>query len=61
MSKQADVVLVPHGGAGVHHPSDILGAIEYAAAGKKKKVEGFFEYKTRLEKRIFEEGFKVGE
>jgi 2-oxoglutarate ferredoxin oxidoreductase subunit alpha len=57
---KANVVLVPHGGAGVHHPNDILSAIEYAA-GEKKKIEGFVEQKTRLEKSVFEEGYVVKE
>jgi 2-oxoglutarate ferredoxin oxidoreductase subunit alpha len=57
---KANVVLVPHGGAGVHHPDDILSAIEYAA-GEKKKVEGIVEQKTMLEKSVFEEGSMVKE
>lgn len=57
---KANVVLVPHGGAGVHHPDDIQNAIEYAA-GEKKKVERIVEQKTRLEKSVFEEGYLVKE
>jgi 2-oxoglutarate ferredoxin oxidoreductase subunit alpha len=57
---QANVVLVPHGGSGVQHPSDILGAIE-SAAREKKKVEGIIEHKTRLEKLVFEKGVKLKE
>jgi len=52
---KANVVLVPHGGAGVHHPDDILKAIEYAA-GEKKKIEGIVEQKTKLEMSVFKEG-----
>jgi 2-oxoglutarate ferredoxin oxidoreductase subunit alpha len=57
---KANVVLVPHGGAGVHHPEDILGAIEYAA-GEKNIVEGIVEQKTRLERLVFKEGNVVEE
>jgi 2-oxoglutarate ferredoxin oxidoreductase subunit alpha len=57
---EANVVLVPHGGAAVHHPEDICGAIEYAAK-EKKKLDGLFEYKTKLEKLVFEEGVKLAE
>jgi 2-oxoglutarate ferredoxin oxidoreductase subunit alpha len=52
---KANVVLVPHGGAGVHHPDDILNAIEYAA-GEKKSIEGIVEQKTKLEVSVFGEG-----
>jgi 2-oxoglutarate ferredoxin oxidoreductase subunit alpha len=54
---RANVVLVPHGGAGVHNPNDIADAIEMAAK-EKKKIEGLIEFKTRLEKSVFEGGFK---
>ncbi len=57
---QANVVLVPHGGAGVHNPNDISDAIEYAAK-EEKKLEGVVEYKTRLEKLVFEGGYKLKE
>jgi 2-oxoglutarate ferredoxin oxidoreductase subunit alpha len=57
---KANVVLVPHGGGDVHHPDDILSAIEYAA-GEEKKIEGIVEQKTRLEKSVFEEGYLVKE
>lgn len=52
---EANIVLVPHGGGGVHNPDDIFHAIEYA--GKEKKgIEGIIEYKTELERVVFEEG-----
>ncbi len=57
---QANVVLVPHGGAGVHNPNDISDAIEYAAK-EAKKIEGVVEYKTRLERLVFEGGYKLKE
>ena len=57
---KANVVLVPHGGAGVHHPDDILSAIEYAAR-EEKKIEGFVEQKTRLEESVFKKGYIVKE
>ena len=57
---KANVVLVGHGGADVHHPNDILQAIEYAAR-ENKKVKGIVEQKTRLEKLVFEEGFVASE
>ena len=57
---KANVVLVPHGGAGVHNPDDILGAIEYAVK-QEGKIEGVVEYKTKLEKSIFEGGYKLKE
>lgn len=57
---QANVVLVPHGGAGVHNPNDIADAIEYAVK-ENKKIEGIVEYKTRLEKLVFEGGYKLKE
>ena len=56
----ANVTLVPHGGAGVHNPYDIADAIELAAKDTKK-VEGVVEFKTRLEKSVFEGGFKLKE
>jgi len=52
---EANIVLVPHGGGGVHSPDDIFHAIEYA--GKEKtRIEGIIEYKTELERVVFEEG-----
>ncbi len=54
---KANVILVPHGGAGVHRPEDIAEAIEYAVK-EDKKIEEVIEYKTRLEKLVFEKGFK---
>ncbi len=56
----ANVVLVPHGGAGVHNPNDIADAIENAAK-EDKKIEGVVEFRTRLEKLVFEGGFKLKE
>jgi 2-oxoglutarate ferredoxin oxidoreductase subunit alpha len=56
----ANVVLVPHGGAGVHNPADIADAIEYALK-QEKKIEGVVEFKTRLEKKVFEGGLKLKE
>lgn len=49
----ANVVLVPHGGASVHNPNDILKAIKQVAK-EKKRYEGVVEFKTELEKLIFE-------
>lgn len=57
---KANVVLVPHGGAGVHNPDDICDAI-VSAAKEKKKIEGIVEYKTKLEKFVFEGGYKLKE
>ncbi len=57
---EANVILVPHGGAGVHNPDDICSAIEYASK-EKKKIEGIIEYKTKLERLVFEEGYQVHE
>lgn len=57
---EANVVLVPHGGGGVHNPDDMFEAIEYASK-EKKTIEGTIEYKTRLEKSVFEEGGKLQE
>ncbi|MFC1725301.1 2-oxoacid:acceptor oxidoreductase subunit alpha [candidate division KSB1 bacterium] len=54
---KANVVLVPHGGAGVHHPEDIFNAI-VTAAKEKRKVEGIIEHITKLEKLIFKGGPK---
>jgi 2-oxoglutarate ferredoxin oxidoreductase subunit alpha len=56
----ANVILVPHGGASVHNPDDIFHAIEYAAK-EKKKIEGIVEHKTTLQRLIFEEGYKLHE
>jgi len=52
---EANIVLVPHGGGGVHNPDDIFHAIEYAGKAKKG-IEGIIEYKTELERVVFEEG-----
>ncbi len=49
---RTNVVLVPHGGAGVHRPDDIAEAIEYAAR-TNQKIENVIEYKTRLEQMVF--------
>ena len=49
---KANVILVPHGGAGVHNPDDIFGAIKQVVR-EKKKYEGVVEYKTALEHLIF--------
>ena len=57
---KANVVLVPHGGAGVHNPDDIADAIEFAAK-EKKKIEGVVEFKTRLEKLVFGKDYKLKE
>jgi 2-oxoglutarate ferredoxin oxidoreductase subunit alpha len=57
---KANVVLVPHGGAGVHNPEDICDAIVYAH-GETKKLEGVHEFKTRLEGMVFEGGLKLKE
>jgi 2-oxoglutarate ferredoxin oxidoreductase subunit alpha len=57
---KANVVLVPHGGAGVHNPDDICDAIEFAVRAEKK-FENVHEFKTRLEKSVFEGGIKLTE
>lgn len=57
---QSNVVLVPHGGAGVHNPVDIADAIEYAVKSEKQ-IEGVVEFKTRLEKLVFGGGYKLKE
>lgn len=57
---KANVVLVPHAGAGVHNPVDIADAIEYAAK-TEKTIDGVVAFKTRLEKLVFEGGFKLKE
>ncbi|MCD6166200.1 2-oxoacid:acceptor oxidoreductase subunit alpha [candidate division KSB1 bacterium] len=49
---KANVVLVPHGGAGVHNPDDIFEAIKQVAKNKEK-YEGVVEYRTSLERLIF--------
>ncbi|UCD20355.1 MAG: hypothetical protein JSU64_04235, partial [candidate division WOR-3 bacterium] len=56
----ANVVLVPHGGAGVHNPADVADAIEFAAKNESP-LEGVHEFKTRLEKSVFEGGLKLKE
>lgn len=57
---RANVVLVPHGGAGVHVPDDIADAIEHAAK-EEKKIERVIAFKTRLERTVFEGGYKLKE
>lgn len=49
---KANTILVPHGGASVHKPEDILGAIKMIAADHKK-YDHVIEYTTSLEKQIF--------
>jgi 2-oxoglutarate ferredoxin oxidoreductase subunit alpha len=49
---EANVVLVPHGGAGVHNPDDICDAIEFAVR-ETGKIEGVIEHTTKLEKKVF--------
>lgn len=49
---QANTILVPHGGASVHKPEDILGAIKQIATDDKK-YDNVIEYTTSLEKLIF--------
>ena len=49
---KANTILVPHGGASVHKPDDILGAIRMIASDHKK-VDHVIEYTTSLEKQIF--------
>lgn len=53
----ANIILVPHGGASVHNPNDILDAIK-TIVKEKKRYEGILEYKTELELRIFGSGDK---
>ncbi len=48
----ANTILVPHGGASVHKPEDILGAIKKVAEDDKK-YDHVIEYTTSLEKSIF--------
>lgn len=57
---RANVILVPHGGAGVHNPEDIADAIEMAAKDETR-IEEVVEFKTRLEKSVFEGGFALKE
>lgn len=57
---RANVVLVPHGGAGVHFPEDIFGAITLASK-ETKKIEEIVVYETKLEKMIKEGGIKSKE
>jgi 2-oxoglutarate ferredoxin oxidoreductase subunit alpha len=57
---RSNIVLVPHGGAGVHNPDDICDAIEFAAK-RKEHLEGVFEFKTRLERKVFEEKMRIAE
>ena len=52
---QANVILVPHGGAAVHDYLDILGAIK-KAAGDQEPYKRIYEYPTRLEREVFGEG-----
>jgi 2-oxoglutarate ferredoxin oxidoreductase subunit alpha len=53
----ANVILVPHGGASVHIPDDILDAIKKAAKDREQ-YKGIYEYPTQLEKQIFGSGAK---
>ena len=57
---RSNVVLVPHGGAGVHNPDDICDAIEFAAK-QQGHLEGVYEFKTRLERKVFEEKMRIAE
>jgi 2-oxoglutarate ferredoxin oxidoreductase subunit alpha len=54
----ANVILVPHGGASVHEPEDIFEAIKLATQ-KKKFQAGIIEFNTKLHRLIFEEGYKL--
>ena len=47
-----NVILVPHGGASVHNPDDILGAIKQIATDDRR-YPGVVEYTTTLEKQVF--------
>jgi len=49
---KANTILVPHGGASVHKPEDIFGAIKQIAEDDKK-YDHVIEYTTSLEKLIF--------
>ena len=49
---KANTILVPHGGASVHKPDDILGAIKKILTDHKK-YDHVIEYTTTLEKQIF--------
>jgi len=49
---EANTILVPHGGASVHKPDDILGAIKKIMADDKK-YDNIVEYTTSLEKQVF--------
>ena len=51
----ANIILVPHGGASVHNPNDILTAIK-TIVKDKKRYDGILEFKTELELRIFGSG-----
>lgn len=57
---QANVALVGHGGANVNNPEDIAAAIEFVA-GEDKLLEGVIDFKTKLERQVFEEGCGIGE
>jgi 2-oxoglutarate ferredoxin oxidoreductase subunit alpha len=57
---RSNVVLVPHGGAGVHNPDDICDAIEFALK-QQTHLEGVHEFKTRLEKTVFEDEMRIAE
>jgi len=48
----ANMILVPHGGASVHIPEDIFGAIRQVAEDKKR-YSAIVSYKTYLEKQVF--------
>jgi 2-oxoglutarate ferredoxin oxidoreductase subunit alpha len=49
---KANTILVPHGGASVHYPDDIFGAIKKVATDQKK-YQHVLEYTTTLERSIF--------
>ncbi|MBN2621341.1 2-oxoacid:acceptor oxidoreductase subunit alpha [candidate division WOR-3 bacterium] len=57
---RSNVVLVPHGGAGVHDPGDICDAIEYAVK-QDKHFECVYEFRTRLEKKVFDKKTRIEE
>jgi 2-oxoglutarate ferredoxin oxidoreductase subunit alpha len=57
---RSNVVLVPHGGAGVHDPEDICEAIEYAVK-RDVHFEGVHEFRTRLEKKVFDKKMRIEE
>jgi len=52
---QANVILVPHGGAAVHDSDDILNAIKQAARDKEP-YNRLMAFPTKLEREVFGEG-----